>query len=1054
MTQHPQDQSETLPGRAAELQRLNATWERVQTGVPQFVAIEGPAGIGKTTLVETFLAGKRNVLPAVELYPSDADVPGTLVQRLLSAITGQHRTEWPTVMEDCVQVVFDAIQAFESNDGGAGIAVVEDLQWADPFSAEVLWRCALAMSSGPFMIILTYRPQATELTVGIERFLASGRHGTHLQLGPLGVADCRQVLRERLGIPVSDDFARKVHGGTGGVPLLVGAVAGWLDHAPPGHRRLQDAMAALGKGQNAPQRLFGRALQSSWETLTPHLRDTLSLLAVAGEPLHIVHLSGALVELGYPGLPDHGLLDSDQVRITHTAGTVALSHPHLATLMADQLPDKRRAELHRILAPVLKGPAALGHRVQAQRLDPEPAETPLLVRTLMQYGGEALVRGDGVAAFGHFHQALRLTGDPVALTLALRATVLARRPDLVLELRDVLAGMPQSRPGCAARAWDLLASEDLEGAVDQIRQGLYLPEDDPGRAGLLLLGHALAAAGRIAYATARFGAVGSTIDALLDELVPVRRGFEHAARQDPQALRLVSEARSVEALLALWSGLRHGDRSRVGEFTEQMTSLLEDLRPVPGTEPVRSVISAVIGSRLRAQGEVAAASRILDATAQDAQGPREQRVFLESTLSQLAFHQGAWDRALEHATRAVDSCLMLPVDSGVRSAYATAALVPLARGEQSAGRPLLQRAVEDASATSEVVACAVAFARAMGATFAGDHPEAAHQFQLIESTRVGWATAGFTTVCLYARALAETGHVHRLQALAAHATEGMDSAPEGVLRAVEAATLGALYRARAQPDDAREQLVDALASLDAEPVPYVAGIGPDVLPGGGHALVRAFIALDLSRLAMDGAGTGDRPEDGMGDAGRWARQAADFFLRCGAMPLQGEAAELAAALRKRQGERATGPADVGTRAEGGSRPMRGVHESVAGPVAGRGAERSHEPVSAPAQTAFRLMAELSTRERQVAVEVAEGKGNREIATELFLSVRTVEYHVGNCLAKLGMTSRVELRKALRPATLTLLVPALAGRGSDDDGPVDGIPDDPVDLDDLGDPNAP
>ncbi|GAA1661427.1 transcriptional regulator [Citricoccus zhacaiensis] len=1015
MTQHPHGQSKTLPGRTAELQRLNAVWERVQTGAPQFVAIEGPAGIGKTTLVETFLAGKRNVLPVVEVYPSDVDVPGALIQRLLSTITGQYRAQWPTAVEDYVQVVFDAIEALQESADGAGITVVEDLHWADRFSAEVLWRCAQAMTSGPFMIILTFRPQATELTVGLERFLASGRHGTLLQLGPLGAADCRQVLRERLGIPVSEDFARTVHRGTGGVPLLVGAVAGWLDHAPPGHRRLQDAMAALGTGQDASQRLFGRALQSSLEAVSPHLRDTLSLLAVAGEPLHIVHLSGALVELGYPGLPDHGLLDSDQVRITHTAGTVALSHPHLATLMAAQLPAQRRAELHRILAPILNGPVALNHRVQAQRLDPEPAETPLLVRTLMQYGVEALGRGDGVEAFGHFHQALRLTGDPVALTLALRATVLARRPDLVLELRDVLAGLPQTRPGCAARAWDLLASEDLEGAVDQIRQGLHLPEDDQAHAGLLLLGHALAAAGRVAYATGRFGAVGSTVDALLDELEPVRRGFEHAARQDPQALRQVSEARSVEALLALWSGLRHGDRSRVGEFTEQMTSLLEDLRPVPGTEPVRSVISAVIGSRLRAQGEVAAASRILDATAQDAQVPREQRVFLETTLSQLAFHQGAWDRALEHATNAVDSCLMQPADAGVRSAYATAALVPLARGEQRTGRQLIQRAVDDAGTTSEVVACAVAFARAMGATFAGDHPEAARQFQLIESTRVGWATAGFTTVCLYARALAETENVHRLQTLAVHATEGMDSAPEGVLRAVEAATLGALYRARAQPDEAREQLVEALAALDDEPVPYVAGIGPDILPGGGHALVRAFLALDLSRLALGGAGTGEQPEDRVGDAGRWARQAADFFLRCGAMPLHGQAEELATALREQQDDKATGPA------------------------AGQGADRALELVSAPAQAAFRLMAELSTHERQIAVEVAQGKSDREIATDLFLNVHTVEYRVATCLAKLGMTSRVDLRKALRPATLTLLVPALTRAGPEGGLPVDGLP---------------
>lgn len=995
MTQ--QGQSESLPGREAELHRLQAVLDRAGAGVPQFVAVEGPPGIGKSTLVDTFLARQSAAHHVVELSPTDTGTPGALVQRLLSTVTGRRSAAWPTSVEEGVQSVFDALEGLESAAGGSTtILVAEDLQWADDFSAEVLWRCTQALTSGAFLVILTYRPHHSGLADGIERLLASGRRGALVPLGPLGVADCRQVLRDRLGIPVSEDSAGRVHAGTGGVPLLVDLVVSWLDSAPPGHRRLQEALSSLDTGQEAPERLFTQALESSRESLCPHVRDTADVLAVAGDPLHIVQLSGVLVELGHPGLPDHGLLDSDQVRIDHTSGTVGWSHPHLATLVAGQLPVERRAALHRVLGQVLHGAMALEHRVQAERLAPDPAETPLLAGTLMQHGGEALGRGDGAEAFGHFHQALRLTGDPGALVLALRATVLARSPDLVLELRDVLARMPQSRATSAARAWDLLASEDLEGAVDQIRQGLLLPEEDPHHAGLLLLGHALAAAGRTAYATARFGAAGSVMDALLAELVPVRQGFEAAALREPQAMRLVSEARSVEALLALWSGLRHGDRNRVGEFTERMMMLLKVLAAVPGTDAVRSAISSVVGSRLRAQGEIAAACRVLDAMAQAEPGPREQRVFLETTWSQVAFHEGGWDRALEHATRAVDQCLMLPADSGVRSAYATAALVPLARGEQEAARQLLRRA-DDGGASGEVVACAVAYARALGAVFAGDHREAVRQFQLIESTRVGWATAGFTTVCLYARSLAELGLTERLQSLAEHSTEGMDSAPDGVLRAVESAVLGALHRSRSRPDTARGHLEAAVAALDAEPVPYAAGIGPDVLPGGGHALTRAFLALDVASLD--------------GSSGRWAREAADFFLRCGALPLHRQAESLAATTVDTGPGEAAGPAAADTGAQG-----QGAE--------GQGTELTPEPVSAGAQAAFRMMAQLSTRERQIAVEVAGGKSNREIATDLFLSVRTVEYHVGTCLTRLGMGSRVELREALRPATLTLLVPAL------------------------------
>uniref|UniRef100_UPI0028BD323B helix-turn-helix transcriptional regulator n=1 Tax=Citricoccus sp. TaxID=1978372 RepID=UPI0028BD323B len=174
------------------------------------------------------------------------------------------------------------------------------------------------------------------------------------------------------------------------------------------------------------------------------------------------------------------------------------------------------------------------------------------------------------------------------------------------------------------------------------------------------------------------------------------------------------------------------------------------------------------------------------------------------------------------------------------------------------------------------------------------------------------------------------------------------------------------------------------------------------------------------------------PQRGGGDAGRWARQAADFFLRCGAMPLHGDAEELAIALREREEGHTPGPAEVDTGANEGRRPLRGEHASAAGRATPYGADRSPEPVSVPAEAAFRLMAELSSRERQIAVEVAEGKDDREIATDLFLSVPTVEYHVTTCLAKLGMTSRMDLREALRPAALTLLVPALAGTGPGDD----------------------
>jgi len=44
--------------------------------------------------------------------------------------------------------------------------------------------------------------------------------------------------------------------------------------------------------------------------------------------------------------------------------------------------------------------------------------------------------------------------------------------------------------------------------------------------------------------------------------------------------------------------------------------------------------------------------------------------------------------------------------------------------------------------------------------------------------------------------------------------------------------------------------------------------------------------------------------------------------------------------------------------------------------------------------------------------VGEGKTNKEIAAQLYLSPKTIEYHLANAYRKLGVHSRVELARHL------------------------------------------
>ena len=56
--------------------------------------------------------------------------------------------------------------------------------------------------------------------------------------------------------------------------------------------------------------------------------------------------------------------------------------------------------------------------------------------------------------------------------------------------------------------------------------------------------------------------------------------------------------------------------------------------------------------------------------------------------------------------------------------------------------------------------------------------------------------------------------------------------------------------------------------------------------------------------------------------------------------------------------------------------------------------------------------ELTPQELQVAMLVAEGKTNREVGAQLFLSPKTIEWHLSHVYRKLGIGSRTELTRVL------------------------------------------
>jgi ATP/maltotriose-dependent transcriptional regulator MalT len=203
-----------------------------------------------------------------------------------------------------------------------------------------------------------------------------------------------------------------------------------------------------------------------------------------------------------------------------------------------------------------------------------------------------------------------------------------------------------------------------------------------------------------------------------------------------------------------------------------------------------------------------------------------------------------------------------------------------------------------------------------------------------------------------------------------------------------------VYRPRAAAD-----LVEALIALDD-----LAGAA-EVLDAGDAAAARAGTAwaaavAALARSALELAR--GRPPEAVAAAAA-AREAAIAAPLLSARAGLAEGRALAAAGERRAAVAALIAAESAFDAFGA---LRRRDEAV------RELRRlGHRVVRAARGTPDGEQDPLTAREREIVELVAAGRTNREVAQQLVLSPRTIEAHLRNIYAKLGVRSRVELARA-------------------------------------------
>ena len=256
-------------GRTSEVARLRAALEVARSGRPQVVVVSGEAGIGKSTLVDE-IAGRAVVdgwlriggtcleleggqiayLPFVEALRSlVAQVPPERVRPLL----------WPArdvigrlLPELAIEPSPGAPGAGRSGSGEGGdldrarlfeslltvagrlagaqplLVIIEDIQWADAGSLDLVRYLVHGMTVGPILLIMTLRtdgPMRSGVTLRFMTELDRSGSVERLELGPFGRAEVAAMLETIEGRPPDPDGVAAVVARSGGNPLLVEELA-------------------------------------------------------------------------------------------------------------------------------------------------------------------------------------------------------------------------------------------------------------------------------------------------------------------------------------------------------------------------------------------------------------------------------------------------------------------------------------------------------------------------------------------------------------------------------------------------------------------------------------------------------------------------------------------------------------------------------------------------------------------------------------------------------------------------------------------------------------
>lgn len=331
-------------GRSAALDVLQAGLDRARRGTLAGIVVDGPAGIGKSRLVEEFVnrvAGDAGSVARATCLAQDGQLtPFEPVRELL----GDDRDRLASMPEGNLERQFRTATGLLVDRARVAwplIAWIDDVQWADAATRGFLRFFARAAANEPVLVVLANRGDGTTtdgpvrgLVTSLDRAPSWGR----LTLGPLPREHLARLAAARLGPSVSSATLDRLVARSGGVTLFFEELA----------NAVRD-----GAADEVPGRLRDGFVQRI-EQFDRGTRDLLELAAVCG-PTFSHELLVAVAEVPVPTVDKRldDLLDAGVLVADPAVEGWRFRHGLLRETVLSELRPGTRRRLHATCARVI-----------------------------------------------------------------------------------------------------------------------------------------------------------------------------------------------------------------------------------------------------------------------------------------------------------------------------------------------------------------------------------------------------------------------------------------------------------------------------------------------------------------------------------------------------------------------------------------------------------------------------------------------------------------------------------------------------------------------------